>query len=770
VNNNFGLSLYESSNNSIYNNSFFNNTRDGIKIFSGRRNHIINNTFDSNNDGIWIWKSNDNIIRNNTIINDTEHLIEEGNIRLYESLNNTLENNTMTDNGISIKSDSLEHWNTHDIDTSNLVNGKPIQYWKNTNGETIPYGSGQVILVNCSEVVVENQNVSNTYVGIGVYFSTYCVIINNTCTANRLSGIHIDSSDNNDIINNTCSSNSRNGIYLYDSSNNDITNNLCNDNSWDGICFEGDYWNNENNNNNITNNTCNSNDDGITLRGINNNIIDNNTCNSNYDGIRLADSIRNTVTNNTLYSSSGAAVKLYDSQDIILGNNVMLESGISISGHWPRYWETHTISTSNLVNGKPVHYLNNVVEETIPQGAGQVILVNCENVTVKNLNVSNGSVGIQISHSSHITIRNNICNSNNGRGIYLQHSDNCTIMNNICDSNYDGITLHYYTMDTIVLENTCNSNRMDGILIGDGKRNSILENTCHHNREGISVWSDLTIVADNYFESNEKGIKLNGDNNTISDNIFSKNDVGIYSDYGYYNIIANNTCVSNADYSISLEKWAENNVIHHNNFIHNNVGKKQAFDNGTNNRWYVSGEGNYWSDLTMPDDNLDGIVDIPYLIDGTAANRDNYPLVLPIYLSLEFVNPDEDIVITENTYVVFDASEPGNDRPIVNYTWSFFYDGEEILLYGASPVFEFKESGIYEINLTSIDNDGNMTYDSAMVTVLPDEDVPVDVDTRTYFWIGIIALFFLIIAAWLLVWKSRKNKTFGKETEEKDHK
>jgi len=91
----------------------------------------------------------------------------------------------MLENGIIILGDSLSDY-THEIDESNTVNGKPVYYWKDVNGGEIPDGAGQVILVNCKNIVVENQNL--TSVGIGVAFSSYSTIRNNTCSNTRQCG------------------------------------------------------------------------------------------------------------------------------------------------------------------------------------------------------------------------------------------------------------------------------------------------------------------------------------------------------------------------------------------------------------------------------------------------------------------------------------------------------------------------------------------------------------------------------------------------------
>jgi nitrous oxidase accessory protein NosD len=102
----------------------------------------------------------------------------------------------------------------------------------------------------------------------------------------------------------------------------------------------------------------------------------------------------------------------------------------------------------------------------------------------------------------------------------------------------------------------------------------------------------------------------------------------------------------NTYYGIIIRTYSNKNNIHQNNFIENNHYGKQAYDetSGSNfwNSTYPSG-GNYWSDWTTPDikngpdQNLsggDGIVDVPYLIDGGA--KDFYPLTTKVYVVPEY--------------------------------------------------------------------------------------------------------------------------------------
>jgi len=105
----------------------------------------------------------------------------------------------------------------NEIDTSNTVNGKPVYYWANVNGGKVPDGAGQVIIVNCSNVIVENQYLDNACIGIQIARSSNITVKKNTCSSNTKCGIHfLRNSSNNFIYLNNFIDNTDN-VYSYTS-------------------------------------------------------------------------------------------------------------------------------------------------------------------------------------------------------------------------------------------------------------------------------------------------------------------------------------------------------------------------------------------------------------------------------------------------------------------------------------------------------------------------------------------------------------------------
>ena len=229
-NNNFysnyggGIHLGYSDNSSISNNDCLNNDF-GIGLGYSDNNNISDNNCSNNDYGVYLEYSNNNTISNNNCFSNSVY-----GIPLVYSSKSKLTGNILAKNGIVIFGDSLSDC-VHEIDESNRVNGKPVYYWEDVEGGKVPDGAGQVILANCKNVVVENQDLNSASVGIEVAFSSYITIKNNNCSNNWWTGICLGYSNNNSISNNICSNN-LDGISISHSNNNIISNNNYSNNEY----------------------------------------------------------------------------------------------------------------------------------------------------------------------------------------------------------------------------------------------------------------------------------------------------------------------------------------------------------------------------------------------------------------------------------------------------------------------------------------------------------------------------------------------------------
>ena len=232
-----GIQLYGSRNCNITNNTILNNYV-GIMLQQSRQNTIIGNDFLMNGGGILLEQSDDNTLADNSMSDNW------GGIALSSSSNSIVTSNTMVEGRFMIWGDLLEHWNTHTIDVSNTASGGPVHYWKDAVGGTIPLGAGQVILANCSNVLIENQSFNRSSVGVQLGFSTNNVIKWNTFHPNNMAGIRAVYSTENSIENNTFLNNSY-GMFLLRSTNFSIVGNVISGNYVPGSQQTGIYLNHD---------------------------------------------------------------------------------------------------------------------------------------------------------------------------------------------------------------------------------------------------------------------------------------------------------------------------------------------------------------------------------------------------------------------------------------------------------------------------------------------------------------------------------------------
>ncbi|MCK5176674.1 MAG: right-handed parallel beta-helix repeat-containing protein, partial [Candidatus Aenigmarchaeota archaeon] len=419
-------------------------------------------------------------------------------------------------------------------------------------------GGDTVFKITTSYVTISGFKVSGWIYGIYLYNADYCNIYNNDIS-NDYDGIRLHNSSNNTITNNSCYSNNHCGILLlYSSSNNNISRNNCSYNHY-----------------------------GIRLiKSLNNNIF-NNSIYSIYDGqyygngIDLFRSSNTVIINNSIKSRTGnygCGISISTSSSIDISNNRLINSGIflgsDVSSESISYFNTHVVE-DNTINGRPIYYYKNTKGIKVSEDAGSVIIANCSDMIVENINASVGTVGIELAYTKNSTIlSNNVLY--NTKGIHSYSSSNTAFLNNNLSGN------------------------MVGIYSGYSYNNDISNNK----------------ISDCYV-----GVRFSYSNdNTLLNNKVSNNKYGVYlSDHSDNNIIYSNDFINNL----------KNTYSYSSTNIWNSLEPITYTYNGKTHTNYL---GNYWDDYEekYPDANeIDwtGIWDISY--DIGSNNQDNYSLVEP---------------------------------------------------------------------------------------------------------------------------------------------
>ena len=314
-----------------------------------------------------------------------------------------------------------------------------------------------------------------------------CTLINAGWGTYGSAGIYLDNTNNGQLLNNNCSNHNYNGIYLSNSDNNTISGNVVLNNQM-GIELDYCHYNY------ITGNAVNSNNIGIDIRSSDNNTVSGNVLSFNRNGIILGSIENCTVTGNVM-SSCGITVSIRDYELDDFMSNV--------------------IDISNTVNGKPVYYFtsrNNLGNSDFTN-PGQIILLNCTDCFLSNLDITYTSQGIQVLFCDNIAIYSSDF-TNNMMGIAVQYGSFINITDNTVSNNEAGISL-YGGENCTISGNTVNDNSDllnfwgYGINVGDSENCTISDNTANNNHEsGLNVWysEDLAIIG-NTFNYNRYGIK-----------------------------------------------------------------------------------------------------------------------------------------------------------------------------------------------------------------------------------------------------------------------
>jgi parallel beta-helix repeat protein len=292
-----GVYMTYSVNNWFLLNDFSHNPYDGISISTSD-----NNTFTSN---IASWNGNSGAhsyySRNNTFRSNSFSYNKVG-IYLDRSPYSKVTQHQMSMNGIYMMGYLVDDWNTHVIDGTNSVNGRPVLYWKNMTGGTVPVGVGEVILANCTNVVVQNHVISNSSVGILMGFSDFNTIRWNDISYESFEGISAVYSINNTISNNALTHNQK-GLYTYAARESRFNDNIVRRNVEGIIAYMSMY-------NTFSKNKVSSNDYGIRIWSSSYNVVRDNNVSWNYNGIYCLGGTYNRIFHNNISYND---VQAYDS-------------------------------------------------------------------------------------------------------------------------------------------------------------------------------------------------------------------------------------------------------------------------------------------------------------------------------------------------------------------------------------------------------------------------------------------------------------------------
>ncbi len=273
-------------------------------------------------------------------------------------------------------------------------------------------------------------------------------------------------------------------------------------------------------------------DAGIYLSNANNCTITGNTVtNSNY-GILLSSSSNNTFRNNNLSDNKyGIGTIATDIAQYI-----------------------NDIDNSNTINSRPIYYLTNKKDLTIPSDAGYVALVNCTNITAQNLHLSDNYNGLLLINSHNSTITNNTITGNH-EGLRISNASGNTLQdNNISGNKYN------LNIDNILPNNIDSSNKVEGkpVYIWINQQDRAVPTDAGY----VALLNCSGIVVQNlYLTNNTQGIQLfNTTNSIITQNTLTNMDCAIQLTLSSNNLVTQNTLTENQN-GLKIGNASNNNII-----------------------------------------------------------------------------------------------------------------------------------------------------------------------------------------------------------------
>ena len=405
-----GCIWVENSNSSIISNNFIHDSDYGIFLQNSNSNTIINNTIqESRNSGIRITESSLNSLSQNTIQSDAKSAIY-----LWKSESHSLYSNILN-NEITLRGESLSHWNTHDIPDNNSVNGKAIHYLKNTENTSVPQGVAVVILANCTNISMEKLNLSNPTERVLIGFSSHISISNSTFSGNKKDSITLYRSSFCTISNNLIQDNAHDGIFLEDSEMNHITGNTIQNCGNHGITLYS-----ESNSKYLSNNT------------ISNNIIQNN----DYCGIFVRGSESDMFLTNIIQKNDENGIHFINSPFETISVNTIQDNGkYGINGETFFGSSDSSIISDNLIRGNEKigirleSHSNTLVNNTIQSNEDFGINLHGDLNTISKNRILDNDIGMFLGGDSNF-ISNNLFQNNKDRGIWMKSTNLNVISNN----------------------------------------------------------------------------------------------------------------------------------------------------------------------------------------------------------------------------------------------------------------------------------------------------------------------------------------------------
>lgn len=227
-----GIVVTDSPGLTLVGNTVARNFQVGVRVSDSPDVTASSNLFEDNLAGMDLRASDGADLRDNAF---ERHLIA---VALVYSQDATLRDNDLGSGGVETFGLGLPY-HEHDIDASNTVNGEPLRYVREETGVTVAPPAGQVLVVNSTDVRVDDVDismvstgvqvahasgttltdvdVSRSSVGVDALFSEGTTVADGNVSGNWFDGIRLDQTTNATVRQNEVHGNDRGVSLVFDS-------------------------------------------------------------------------------------------------------------------------------------------------------------------------------------------------------------------------------------------------------------------------------------------------------------------------------------------------------------------------------------------------------------------------------------------------------------------------------------------------------------------------------------------------------------------------
>ncbi|HNR24868.1 MAG TPA: NosD domain-containing protein [Candidatus Bipolaricaulis anaerobius] len=389
--------------------------------------------------------------------------------------------------------------------------------------------------------------------------------------------------------------------------------------------------------------------------------------------IYLADVTGGTIEDCSV-SDSINGIRIQTSRDIAVRDTFLGVYGVGfqVLGLEAEHFR-HAVEPTTTVNGQEVRYYYGVSGQALEGiAAGNITLAACRNVTLRGAKIDKGD-GITVAFSEGVRIENADISRAMGDGVFIVSSPGTVVVDSPRIANCAQAGISVLLSDRVWVEEVGLYANQVGLLVNGSDGVLVRNNSFAANSIGVLVTGGAqeTVIQQGLFYQNSHGVEIETSQGAVVEACaFTESDVAVFIEGGAQNPRVAYSTMAQVGYGISTlgsygvyernliaraniglifeEAYGQatptGNTVRHNVlyrstdalYLGTETSGTQVYENLIwdcsraardlgKNLWAPDGRGNWYSDYTAPDENEDGIGDLPVLFGG--GGEDAAPLL-----------------------------------------------------------------------------------------------------------------------------------------------